>query len=77
MVIAVGNLTLIRPASARSRSPVMHLAAPLEALRVWRFRQRYRADLRRLLLVGPHLVEDIGLGVDGAMTESRKPFWLA
>jgi uncharacterized protein YjiS (DUF1127 family) len=79
MVVAKGNLSLPQPASARFRLPsiVDDLAAPLRAFRAWRFRQGYRADLRRLLRAGPYLIEDIGLGMDEAMTESRKPFWVA
>ena len=60
------------------RSPGV-LLTPVSAvpkqLQVWRCRQRYRADLRRLLLIGCHLIKDIGLELDNAITENRKPFW--
>lgn len=53
------------------------LISPLEALRAWRFRRRYRADLRRLLRLGTYLIDDIGLGLKEAVEEARKPFWRA
>lgn len=34
-----------------------------------------RAELRRLLATGHHLVEDIGLDVAWARAEAAKPFW--
>lgn len=44
-------------------------------LTLWRQRQRYRRELRRLLRTGPHLVEDAGLSWGEACHESRKPCW--
>jgi uncharacterized protein YjiS (DUF1127 family) len=43
----------------------------------WRLRRRYRADLRRLLSLGPHLVADIGLNPIEAAWEAAKPVWKA
>ena len=40
-----------------------------------RRRHEYRADLKRLLIVGPHMLDDIGLGREEAIRESRKPIW--
>jgi uncharacterized protein YjiS (DUF1127 family) len=40
-----------------------------------RRRNEYRADLKRLLKVGPHMIDDIGLGREEALRESEKPFW--
>jgi uncharacterized protein YjiS (DUF1127 family) len=42
----------------------------------WERRVFYRRDLRRLLYTGPHLVRDIGLGVDEARHEISKPFYI-
>ncbi len=36
---------------------------------------RYRAELARLLRIGPHLVEDIGLTMSDAEREADLPFW--
>jgi uncharacterized protein YjiS (DUF1127 family) len=41
----------------------------------WMERRRFRADLKRLLKVGPHMIADLGLTLDAAMAESEKPFW--
>ena len=41
----------------------------------WRKRRKYRADLRRLLVTGPHLIPDIGLKTEEAIREASKPFW--
>ena len=41
----------------------------------WMGRRRFRADLKRLLKVGPHMIADIGLTLEAAMAESEKPFW--
>ena len=42
----------------------------------WRKRRNYRADLRRLLATGPHLIPDIGLETEEAIREASKPFWI-
>ena len=48
----------------------------LQSLRnEWRKRRNYRADLRRLLETGPHLIPDIGLSTEEAIREASKPFW--
>ena len=38
-------------------------------------RYRYRRELRRLLRVSPHMIEDIGLSREQARREAKKPFW--
>ena len=38
-------------------------------------RYRYRRELRRLLRVGPHMIDDVGLDRDQALHEADKPFW--
>ncbi len=42
----------------------------------WKRRIFYRKDLGRLLDTGPHLVRDIGLGIDEALHEISKPFYI-
>lgn len=49
--------------------------APMTA--EWRRRHRYRADLKRLLKIGPYMIDDIGLAYEEALRESEKPFWKA
>jgi uncharacterized protein YjiS (DUF1127 family) len=46
--------------------------AYVEASQVRRYR---RAELRRLLRAGPHLIADIGLDYDDALAECRKAPW--
>lgn len=41
----------------------------------WRVRRSRRAELRRLLRAGPHLIADIGLDVDAARAECAKAPW--
>ncbi len=43
----------------------------------WIARHRYRRDLVRQLELGNHLIEDIGLTREQALSEIRKPFWRA
>ncbi len=57
------------PVSGRSAADFRGL------LTEWQRRRRYRAELRRLLSTGPHLLEDIGLTVSGAAREAALPFW--
>jgi len=40
-----------------------------------RVRSSRRAELRRLLRAGPHLIADIGLDVDAALAECAKAPW--
>jgi hypothetical protein len=42
----------------------------------WERRVLYRRDLRRLLYTGPHLVREFGLGIDEALYEVSKPFYI-
>ena len=42
----------------------------------WRKRRNYRADLRRLMATGPHLIPDMGLKTAEAIREASKPFWI-
>ena len=56
-------------------------AAPTRApkgvtlLTVWHARSRERAEYRRLLLTGAHLVRDIGLVPERVAADTAKPFW--
>ncbi len=45
------------------------------AIRAGLERHRYRRDLRRLLRVGTHMINDIGLTRSEALHEAEKPFW--
>lgn len=58
------------------RSGTRALRHTLERLRqlvtAWRAHQRFRRDLRRL---PDYLLRDIGLDVEDAREESRRPFW--
>ena len=42
----------------------------------WERRIFYRRELGRLLDTGPHLVRDMGLGIDEALHEISKPFYI-
>ena len=42
---------------------------------VWRRRARYRAELQRLMRIGPHMISDIGLSARQAEREIAKQFW--
>ena len=60
----------------------INVATPISSIREikpimaeLRRRYEYRADLRRLLKVGPYMIEDIGLTREEALRESAKPFW--
>jgi uncharacterized protein YjiS (DUF1127 family) len=43
----------------------------------WLTRRRYRRDLSRQIEIGNHLVDDIGLTLEEALNEIKKPFWQA
>lgn len=47
------------------------------AFAAWIARRRYRCDLVRQLQLGNHLVKDIGLTLEEALNEVKKPFWRA
>ena len=47
----------------------------LQLIDTWRERTEYRRDLRRLLAVGPHMIEDTGISLEAARVEVLKPFW--
>ena len=67
---AINGMTL-RPAK---RFDIRYFLPPLAE---WRQRRQFRTDLRRLLKVGPHMIEDIGLDQEEAQDEITKPFWRA
>ena len=48
-----------------------------KTLTAWIARHRYRSDLMRQLELGNYLVKDIGLTLEQALDEVRKPFWRA
>jgi uncharacterized protein YjiS (DUF1127 family) len=64
--------------SGQDRRPVATLLRKIDAvLAELRRRRRTRAELRRLLKVGPHMLSDVGLDYAAALAESRKPLWQA
>jgi uncharacterized protein YjiS (DUF1127 family) len=64
---------------ALSSSPNTILSTQVSGARViwteWQTRRRYRRDLKRLLRVGPHMIDDIGLTLEEACREIAKPLW--
>ena len=48
---------------------------PMKIFAIWRARRHYRRELARLLIVGPHMIADIGLTADNAREEIARPFW--
>ena len=58
--------------SRRNKEGKMH-----NTVTAWIARHRYRRDLVRQLELGNHLVKDIGLTLEQALNEIRKPFWRA
>lgn len=48
---------------------------PFGLFRVWRERWRYRKELARLSIVGPYMINDIGLTFDQALAEIDRRFW--
>jgi len=47
----------------------------LHVLQVWEGRYRQRVELRRLMLMGPELIADIGMTMQEAEIEAGLPFW--
>lgn len=52
------------------------LMQKIPLIAVWERRIIYRRELGRLLDTGPHLVRDMGLGIDEALYEVSKPFYI-
>lgn len=48
---------------------------PMKVFAIWQARRHYRRELARLLIVGPHMIADIGLTADNARQEIARPFW--
>ena len=44
-------------------------------LREWLNRRHYRRGLARLMRVGPHMIDDVGLTLEQVRQEIAKPFW--
>ena len=57
-------------------SPLDHLYRTISRYHQLQKRIRFRSDLRRLLKVGPYMIEDIGLNLDEVLHELSKPFWI-
>ena len=76
MTIQVSNAPVIRnplPANATTRSSLL---SHISDISEWGKRFRYRRELARLIDTGPHLIRDMGLGIDEALHEISKPFYI-
>ena len=60
-----------------SANPAVWFFSPLSSMAKFSQRHVYRAELARLLALGPHLIADTGLGLEQARLEMAKPFWQA
>ncbi len=60
-----------------ARTSLPHIAGLRAIWAEWQIRRRYRKDLERLLLVGPYMIEDVGLTLEEAHREIEKPLWQA
>ena len=71
------RLQLAWPRADLPRIPELrHGLQDLQVLRRhWADRRRTRRELKRLLLVGPHMIEDVGFHQEEAEQEAVKPFW--
>ena len=76
----------IIPSTHRDRSGVSFLPTRIRLPHIagfrviwaeWQIRRCYRKDLERLLRVGPYMIEDVGLTIEEAKREIKKPFWQA
>jgi uncharacterized protein YjiS (DUF1127 family) len=63
---------LARREGSRALRPARGMEAVIAA---WLARSRYRRELRRLLVTGRYLIDDVGLSVKEAVEEAHKPFW--
>ena len=64
------------PAASMGRILAFYLVNKFEpAIAEWGRRRQFRADLKRLLKVGPHMIADIGLTYQEALDECGRPFW--
>jgi len=64
------------PGNAFTGIPGNSLLLQIPLIAEWNRRIFYRRNLARLLDTGPHLVRDIGLGIDEALHEISKPFYV-
>ncbi len=74
---AQAQRNLVEPAITRAIRAVgvAGIADAQAAIRACLERHRYRRELRRLLRVAPHMIDDIGLTRPQALHEVEKPFW--
>ena len=42
---------------------------------LWCERRHYRRELKRLFVVGPYIISDVGLTMDQARSDMDRPFW--
>ncbi len=60
-----------------ARTFFTYIARLKVTLAAWQTRRIYRKDLVRLLRVGPHMIEDVGLTLEDAHREIEKQPWQA
>jgi uncharacterized protein YjiS (DUF1127 family) len=66
----------VTPSHDRVATTVLALLRRIKSvLALWRERRRVRAELRGLLLVDDHILQDIGLTRSEISSEVSKPFW--
>ena len=46
-------------------------------LKIWQARRNFRRDLATRIALGSHLIRDMGLTMEQALSEAGKPFWTA
>ena len=64
------------PTASMGRISAFYLVSKIEpVIAEWGRRRLSRADLKRLLKVGPYMIADIGLTYQEALDECGKPFW--
>ena len=75
-ITATARITeMTREYTASSRFEISVLY-PVRLFRKWKRRVHQRKELRRLLETSHHLIIDYGLGVDEALYEISKPFYV-
>lgn len=79
MNIATTNPATIQDSASRGATTLnlsSSLLGHIPCISDWERRILYRRELDRLLNTGLHLVCDMGLGIDEALHEVSKPFYI-
>lgn len=76
MAIGFSNAHRGLPTASLELISASYLVSKIEpVIAEWGRRRLFRADLKRLLKVGPYMIADIGLTYQEAIDECGKPFW--